>query len=273
MKAITPATALYVLFGNPVSHSLGPFLHNTWFSQLNINAVYMAFCVDEIKEAAAAMRALDIKGASVTIPFKEKIMDCLDAVDEVAADMGAVNTVVNHNGYLTGYNTDCDGAVIPLKKVCSIHGKSVCILGAGGAAKAVAAGIQREGGHIVVANRNETKGRALACLHDAEFIPLEKFTGHGVDIIVNTTPLGMTPQVDATPLNKRNLHSKMTVMDIVYNPVETRLLREARAAGCATIDGLSMFLHQAARQFEYFTGKEPSLGSMKNIIQKEMENR
>lgn len=273
MKAITPATDLYALFGNPVSHSLGPFLHNTWFAQLDIDAVYMAFCVDEVKQAADAMRALGIKGASITIPFKEKIMDCLDAVDAVAAGMGAVNTVVNRNGHLTGYNTDCDGAVIPLKKVCPIHEQTVCILGAGGAAKAVAAGIQREGGRIIIANRNEKNGQSLARRYEAEFIPLEQFAGHGVDIIVNTTSLGMTPNIDTTPLNKRVLNDEMTVMDIVYNPVETRLLGEARAAGCTTIDGLSMFLHQAACQFDYFTGKEPSLESMRNIIKEKMEKR
>jgi shikimate dehydrogenase len=264
------ASDLYVVFGNPVAHSMGPLMHNTWFNACHVNAVYLAFSIDDISQAMAAMRALNIKGASITIPFKEKILDCLDGVDPVAADIGAVNTVVNRNGELWGYNTDCAGAVDPLKQISSPAGKKVYILGAGGAARAVAFGIAREQGRVFIVNRNEERGKSLADHVKGKFVPWYDFTGAEADIIINTTPLGMAPDIHSSPVDKTVLHAGTVVMDIVYNPLDTRLLCDARTVGCKTIDGLSMFIHQGAHQFRLFTGQEPPLELMKNTIIKAM---
>ena len=269
----TTATDLYAVFGNPVAHSMGPLMHNTWFEGCRVNAVYLAFCVDDIRKGMDAMRTLNIKGASVTIPFKEKILDCLDHVDDMAADIGAVNTVVNRHGQLWGYNTDCAGAVDPLKTVCSLQGKRVCILGAGGAARAVAFGIAKEQGEVFIVNRNKDRGRRLADHVKGTFVPWDGFDGFNVDIIINTTPLGMVPESHLTPVSETVFHDHMVVMDIVYNPLETRLLCEAKAAGCRTIDGLSMFIHQGAHQFRLFTGNEPSLALMKTTLIEAMKKQ
>ncbi|SMC49167.1 shikimate dehydrogenase [Desulfocicer vacuolatum DSM 3385] len=260
------ATDLYAVFGNPVAHSMGPLMHNTWFNTCRVNAVYMAFGIDDIRQGMAAMRTLNIKGASITIPFKEKILDYLDGVDPVAGEIGAVNTVVNRNGELWGYNTDCAGAVDPLKQIISLSGKTVYILGAGGAARAVAFGIAREKGRVVIVNRNEKRGNALADHVKGSFVPWEEFTGTHGDIIINTTPLGMVPAIHLSPVKGTALHMDTIVMDIVYNPLDTRLLCDARAAGCKTVDGLSMFIHQGVRQFCLFTGEEPPLELMRNTI-------
>ncbi len=260
------ATQLYAVFGNPVAHSMGPLMHNTWFNTCNVNAVYMAFAIDDIHQGMAAMRTLNIKGASITIPFKEKILDCLDGVDPVAGDIGAVNTVVNRNGELWGYNTDCAGAVDPLKQISSLAGKSVYILGAGGAARAVAFGVAREQGRVVIVNRNEKRGKCLADHVKGSFVNWNDFTGAHADIIINTTPLGMVPDIHLSPVDKKELNIDTVVMDIVYNPLDTRLLCDARRVGCKTVDGLSMFIHQGANQFRLFTGAEPPLELMKNTI-------
>ncbi len=269
----TTVTELYAVFGNPVAHSMGPLMHNTWFEECRVNAVYLAFSMEDIRQGADAMRALNIKGASVTIPFKEKILEYLDHVDAMAGEIGAVNTVVNRDGQLWGYNTDCAGAVDPLKAVCSLRGKRVYILGAGGAARAVAFGIAKEQADVFIVNRTKNRGQALADHVNGNFVPWDEFKGVDADVVINTTPLGMVPETRLSPVHTATLDGHMVVMDIVYNPLETRLLREARTAGCRTIDGLSMFVHQGAQQFRLFTGQEPPLALMKETLIKAMKQQ
>ncbi len=265
------ATDLYAVFGNPVGHSLGPLMHNTWFAHCNVNAVYLAFALKDIRRGMDAMRTMNIKGASVTIPFKEKVLECLDGVDDMAADIGAVNTVVNRNGQLWGYNTDCAGAVDPVKQICDPANKNVYILGAGGAARAVAFGMVRENGRVFIVNRNKDRGQRLCDHVRGTFVSWDDFTGKDADIIINTTPCGMVPDIHSSPVKNNVFHDGMVVMDIVYNPLDTRLLFDARGAGCTTIDGLSMFIHQGAHQFRLFTGQEPPLNLMKKTLIKAMK--
>lgn len=276
MVNISTGTSLYGVLGKPVAHSMGPLIHNTLLNQMDIDAVYLAFEVEDIKKGVEAIRTLGIKGASVTIPFKETIMKYLDEVDETALEIGAVNTVVNKEGRLFGYNTDCDGAVQPLKAVTEIQDKAVLIFGAGGAARAVAFGIAKEGGSVTVVNRDEEKGRRLAQQVKGEYVSLNAFQGAQssfakADIVINCTSLGMTPHIEGTPVDGElffsGMNKKMTVMDIVYNPLHTRLLRDAEKKGCTIVDGLSMFVHQGAAQFELFTGIAPSLKLMRETIQ------
>ncbi len=286
IKTITPATQLYCIFGKPVSHSMSPLVHNMLFNEFGIDALYLAFEINDIKKGVDSIRTLGIKGASITIPFKEAVLAHLDEIDETATQIGAVNTVINREGYLWGCNTDCSGAVEPLKESLSensLKGKSVLIIGAGGAARAVAFGVKQEGGNITILNRSKDKGEKLAHQVNGKYLSLSEYSEYNeqasadnisnhleyIDIIVNTTSVGMTPNIDESPVNPSVLNKNMTVMDIVYNPLKTKLLKDAEIAGCKTVDGLSMFIHQGAAQFELFTGIKPSRQIMREtVIQK-----
>ena len=261
-------TQLYCIFGNPVRHSKSPVLHNACFKRHQINAVYLAFEIDEISKGIAAMRSLNIKGASVTIPFKESIMDHLDWIDDDALSIGAVNTVVNQQGKLSGFNTDYKAAIAPLKPF-GIKNKRIGIIGAGGAAQAVAYGIHREKGDLVIVNRDKERGRNLALKYKADFIPMDqanKMDDINLDIIINTTSIGMHPDIDNLSFPSTHIQSRMVVMDIVYNPLKTKLLSEAQKKGCTIIDGLSMFLHQGAAQFKIWTGIFPDIKLIRKTL-------
>lgn len=258
-------TRLYCVFGNPARHSKGPVIHNAAFKNKQINAVYLAFEVQDAAGAVQAVRTLPIQGASVTIPFKESIMEYLDWIDPLARAIGAVNTIVNEEGVLKGYNTDCQAAVAPLIPF-GIPGKTVCIVGAGGAARAVAHGIADQNGDIIITNRTEQKGIALAESVNARFIPADEMASIRADVVINTTSIGMTPQEGKISFPPNALTSGMVVMDVVYTPLRTRLLETAEQKGCTTIDGLSMFIAQAAAQFELWTGISPDTNLMRNII-------
>lgn len=262
---IDAATRLYCVFGNPVRHSKGPLIHNEAFKDKSINAVYLAFEVQDAAKAVQAVRTLDIQGASVTIPFKESIMAHIDWIDPLARAIGAVNTIVNEDGVLKGYNTDCLAAVVPLVPL-GISGKTVCIVGAGGAARAVAHGIAAENGDIIITNRTEEKGQALAETVNARFIPANEMAKIQADVVINTTSIGMTPKADQISFPPEALTSEMVVMDVVYTPLRTRLLDAAEQKGCTTIDGLSMFIAQAAAQFELWTGITPDTDLMRGNI-------
>ena len=262
---IDALTQLYCVFGNPARHSKGPVIHNAAFKNKGINAVYLAFEVQDAARVAQAVRSLDIKGASVTIPFKESIMKYIDWIDPAAKAIGAVNTLVNENGVLKGYNTDCQAAVAPLVPF-GISGKIVCIVGAGGAARAVAHGIAAQNGDIIITNRTEQKGQALAEAVNARFIPAKEMVNIQADVVINTTSIGMIPKADGLSFPPEALTSEMVVMDVVYTPLRTRLLDAAEQKGCTTIDGLSMFIAQAAAQFELWTGIPPDTDLMRNTI-------
>ncbi|MFH1152603.1 MAG: shikimate dehydrogenase [Pseudomonadota bacterium] len=265
-KRVDTSTVLFGVFGNPVAHSMGPVMHNAAFKKIGFNAVYLAFRITDIANGILAIRELGIRGVSITIPFKESVIPFLDEIDEDARCMGAVNTIVNQNGKLTGYNTDHRGAVEPLMALTSLQRRHVCILGAGGAAKAVAFGLKKKNAVITITNRTVSKGISLAHQVGAAFVSMDDFETARPDIIINTTSIGMTPNQDQTPLDKRFLHPGMIVMDIVYNPLETRFLKEAKTAGCRLIDGLSMFIHQGAAQFKLFTGKDAPEPVMRDAV-------
>ena len=262
---INAATDLYCVLGSPVSHSQSPLVHNTNFRENKINAVYLAFEPPDIKSAIRSIRTLDIKGVSVTIPFKETIMDYLDEIDFLARKIGAVNTVVNRGGRLFGYNTDCQAAVAPLIPL-GIKDKTICIIGAGGAGKAVAHGIAEQGGHIIITNRSVQKGIFLAEIVGGQFIESDQMEKICADVVINTTSCGMEPRMEEVPFPTQNLIPGMVVMDVVYTPLNTRLLSIARQNGCKTIDGLSMFVAQAAAQFELWTGLKPDTKLMRDAV-------
>jgi shikimate dehydrogenase len=268
---INSFTQLYGVFGNPVRHSKSPVIHNFAFQHHNINAIYLAFETEDILKGINAIRALNIKGVSITLPFKESIMEHLDWIDEDAAAIGAVNTVLNKDGFLQGFNTDYKAAVEPLRPF-GISGKKICIIGAGGAAQAVAFGIHKEKGKLVIVNRNKSKGMNLSAKYNAEFFLFdekEELRKIQPDILINTTPVGMSPNISDLSFPLDYFDNKTIVMDIIYTPLKTRLLSEAQLKGCATIDGLAMFLHQGAHQFKLWTGISPDIELMRKTMLKD----
>lgn len=281
MPNITSMTKLYTLIGDPVEHSLSPVMHNAAFQFLNLDYVYLAFRVDpkELKQTIAGMRSLGILGFNVTVPHKVSIMKYLDEVNPLAAEIGAVNTVVNKGGRLIGYNTDGAGAVAALEEHTDLHGKRVLLLGAGGAARALAFYLAPLAGSLVIVNRTEATATDLADALNKRFktasIEGMKLTENvlrreleDVDILINATSVGMYPNVDETLVNKGLLHPKIVVFDVVYNPLETRLLREAEVAKAKTVNGLKMLAYQGALSFEILTGRKPPVDVMvKTLIE------
>lgn len=261
-------TRLYGVIGDPVAHSLSPVMHNAAFRQTGHNGVYVAFHVADLPVAIAGIRALNIRGCSVTIPHKVAVMDFLDHVDPMARQIGAVNTIVNENSRLCGFNSDSPGAMAALLEKTPVVRRRVAVIGAGGAARALAHGIKAHGGQLTIANRSEDKGRRLASELESEFCSLADFSGVGFDILINTTSVGMTPHSGRMPVSHACLRPGMTVMDIVYNPLETTLIKAALNAGCTVVDGVAMFVHQGAFQFERWTGKKAPVQLMKKTVLK-----
>jgi len=253
---INGKTKIFGILGRPVTHSLSPAMHNAAFRHLKINAVYVAFPVTDLAQAVAGLRGLAIGGVSVTIPFKEEIIPLIDALDPQGAQIGAVNTVVNRDGRLTGYNTDWLGAVNALQAQTNLTGRHVLILGAGGASRAIAYGIIQAGGRVTLTDVDMGRAAALVRYLGAEAIPLNAVGDCPAAILVNATPVGMAPDIEGIPIAPDLLGRFQVVMDIVYQPLKTRLLWEAENRGCATIDGLQMLIHQATAQFELWTGQE-----------------
>ncbi|WP_449244068.1 shikimate dehydrogenase [Desulfobacca acetoxidans] len=252
---ITGATIIFGILGRPVAHSLSPAMHNAAFAALGLNAVYVPFAVQDLVAAVQGLRGLNIGGVSVTIPFKEEIIPLLDEVDEEAQTIGAVNTVVNRQGWLWGCNTDWQGALTALQEQIALSGQQIMVLGAGGAGRAIVYAVRRAAGLVTVADLNPDRARNLAQEFGVACLPLEEIDQSTATVLINASPVGMAPHIEATPLPARCLDRFQVVMDIVYQPLQTRLLREAAARGTRTIDGLQMLIHQGARQFELFTGQ------------------
>ncbi len=261
-------TQLYGIIGKPVRHSLSPVMHNAAFSETGINAVYLAFETDDCEGACSSMKCLGIKGYSVTIPNKEGIISCLDEPDEAVRKIGACNTVKNDNGVLLGTNTDCLGAVAAIEKEgVELEGKEAVVLGAGGSARAIVYGLVTKGVKVTVCNRTFEKAERLAKEFKCYAAPLSEAEDLHAHILVNTTSVGMGDMKDQSPLSKKAVENYDIVMDIVYSPLETVLLKDAKALGKRVINGLSMLLFQAMAQFEYWTGVRAPEKTMRKALE------
>ncbi len=266
-KRISPDTMIFGVVGYPLSHSLSPVMHNTAFHEKGINAVYLYFPCKDVSCVVCGMRSLSIKGLSITIPYKEKICEYLDEIDPLAERIGAVNTLLNDNGKIIGYNTDAYGAIAALKKeVNELRGKKVLVIGAGGAARAICFGLKEEGATVTVCNRTKERGEKLARDIDAEFIPLSSLKQTDAHIIIQATSVGMYPDVEKSPVSGSIFRPGTVVMDVIYNPLETEFLKMAKKAGCRIITGVDMFVYQGAKQFELWTKKEAPLEVMKKTV-------
>jgi len=264
---IDAKTAAYAIIGRPVRHSLSPVMHNAAFGAMGINAVYLAFETDDVEGACRAMRALGIKGYSVTIPNKERIIGELDKPDESARRIGACNTVKNIDGRLLGTNTDWLGAVKALQRKMTISGKRAVVLGAGGSARAVVFGLKQEGAKVTICNRTLKKAQRLAEEFDCDAAELTKAETLEAEILINTTSVGMGKLKDESPVSRKGVLNYQLIMDIVYSPLETLLLRYAKEAGKMVLNGLEMLLYQACAQFEYWTDVEAPEKTMKEALQ------
>jgi shikimate dehydrogenase len=279
--AITASTTLCAVIGNPVGHSLSPDIHNAAFRHLGLDWVYTAFRVENLAPAIAGVRALGIRGVSITIPHKVAALPLLDSMEETAAKIGAVNTIVNAGGRLHGINTDGAGALRALTGAGhDPAGASVLILGSGGAARAIAFTLAVHAAPARLAIAGIVPGElATLCADIAAATPVSpvpvamtaatlREAVAGARIIINCTPLGMHPQAEASPLPAELLGSGQVVFDIVYNPLMTRLLKDARARGAAVICGIEMFLNQACLQFEHWTGLPAPAEVMREVLMK-----
>jgi shikimate dehydrogenase len=268
------SSEIFALFGNPVGHSLSPLMHNATFKRMNIDAHYVPFCVKNLEDAVRGIRGLDIRGVSITIPFKTTVMPYLDEVDESSLRIGAVNTILNDdNGRLKGSNTDWIGLIRDLKESLEISGKTFAILGAGGAARAAVFGILREGGIPLILNRTIEKGERMARDFGCEFYPLSEIVNLKADCLINTTPVGMTPDAEKSPVGRESLGNFTWVLDIIYNPLKTKLLMDAEEAGCMVLSGAGMFVHQGAEQIKIWKGLEPPRAFMKGVVLNELKER
>ena len=256
----------YAVIGHPIGHSLSPAMHNAGFKDVGFSGFMAAFDVTDIQSAVSGIRALGFKGAAITIPHKVSVMPFLDDVDPTAKEIGAVNTITNHDGFLRGCNSDVNGAITALLEKTNIKGKRVAIIGAGGAARAVAYGVIKEKGEVTLYNRTRNRGMSLAAALNVPFFPLNDIETLECDILINTTSVGMHPYVKETPVSGNLLKKAMVVMDIVYRPLKTQLLLLAEEKGCLIIDGLSMFIHQAAFQFYLWTGIPAPTQTMRQTV-------
>jgi shikimate dehydrogenase len=263
---------LFALFGNPVEHSLSPLMHNAVFDTLKLDARYIALPVENARDIVACMRRMNINGASITIPHKTALIEYLDEITESSRQIGAVNTVVSSEGTLKGDNTDWIGLICALQESVKITRNTFAVLGAGGAARAVVFGILQEGGIPVIFNRTIQKGEMMAREFGCEFNPLEDIGKASAYCLINTTSVGLSPDTERSPVSKAALPNFAWVMDIIYNPLKTKLLHDAEESGCSTISGLSMFVHQGAEQLKIWMNVQPPRDFMKKVVLGKLSN-
>jgi shikimate dehydrogenase len=271
------------LFGDPVAHSLSPLLHNYILQEMGYNYIYLPFAIpgERLEDAVNAIRSLNFRGVNVTIPHKEAVIPYLDEISPAAAACGAVNVISNENGRLRGYNTDGAGFIASLQEAeVPLQGRALFI-GAGGAARSLAVSLAAEGISqldFIDINlpRAEALADSLALSHisaAAYLMSTEKFTELAslCNIIINCTPVGMYPAIDESPVAALDmLQPGAVVCDIIYNPLHTRFLAMGQARGLKTINGLSMFVHQAALSLEIWLGIKPLLQPMKEVLRREL---
>ena len=283
---ISGKTRVCAVIGDPVEHSLSPCIHNAAFQHLQLDYVYVAFPVKrgDLRTAIQGMRSLKIHGLNVTTPHKLEVTQHLDHIDESAKNVGAVNTILNKEGTLIGYNTDGKGALLALEAdQGELSDKKILILGAGGASRSISYTLAQEARELVVLNRTVEKAERLVKELLTTFGNKVRYgelsRGHikveleDTDILINATTVGMHPNEDETSVDRDLLRSNLTIFDLVYHPPETRLLRDAKASGARTIDGLAQLVYQGAVSFEIWTGKRAPVDVMMKAAREKLKGR
>jgi 3-dehydroquinate dehydratase / shikimate dehydrogenase len=263
---IDTRTRVYGVIGNPVGHSLSPAMQNAGFAAGRMNAVYLPFLVRDLKDFIGSLRPLGVRGFSVTLPYKERVIDYLDGCDPLAAQIGAVNTVVvRGGGKLYGYNTDYVGVLRSVERRMPLPGSRVLVVGAGGAARAVGFALAQAGARVCVSARREAKAKSLARALDGEAIARSRLKREFFDAIVNATPVGMYPQNGRSPLQANELNCRL-VFDTIYRPRMTRLLELAVRRGIEIVSGVEMFVAQGTAQWEIWTGERAPVKAMRDAV-------
>jgi 3-dehydroquinate dehydratase/shikimate dehydrogenase len=263
---LTRRTPVFGVIGDPVGHSLSPLLHNTGFIARGVDAVYLPFLVHRLKDFLDAAEPLGIRGFSVTLPHKETILKYLKECDPLSAEIGAVNTVVvRRDGSLYGSNTDYVGVLRALEAKMRLRGGRVLVFGAGGAARSAAFALARAGAQVAICARREQMGKNLARAVNGEFLGRRALRSEKFDVIINATPVGMYPHRKISPLSARELNCRM-VMDLIYRPLDTELLKIARKKGIGIVSGVEMFLAQGFAQWELWTGKSAPEAAMRRAV-------
>jgi 3-dehydroquinate dehydratase / shikimate dehydrogenase len=263
---VDAATKVYGVAGNPIRSSLSPIMMNTAFRRETVNAVYLALQANKLSDLLKLVQEIPIQGFSVTMPLKQEIMEHLEKTDPLSAKIGACNTVLRaQDGKLYGFNTDVAGITGPLEKRLSLRGAKVLVLGAGGAARAAVFGLRDKGAEVFILNRTAETAQKLARQSGAKAIKKDAVAKTGFDVIINATPIGMAGIKAPQLLEAKDLNTKL-VFDLVYNPLETPLLRMARQKSIPIITGIEMFVQQGARQFEIFTGKPAPEEEMLRVV-------
>jgi shikimate dehydrogenase len=270
-------TLLFGVIGDPISHTKSPVMLNRAFRERGINGTYAAFHVtpNQLEQAIAGVRGLGLRGINVTIPHKIEVMAFLDEISEGARAAGAVNTIVNENGRLIGYNTDGIGYVRSLKEEAepSLAGKTIVVLGAGGAARGILWALAQENpSAILLANRTESKAAELAASFSRDYrissIPWSDLSEvcSSADVVINTTSVGMSPHVHDLPIDAAWIKPGSVASDLIYNPLKTAFLKRAEQLGCRIHGGLGMFIYQGAYAFEYWTGQPAPVKAMREAV-------
>ncbi len=277
-------TRVYGVIGDPIEHSLSPAMHNAAFQATEMDCVFLAFRVrfDAVQNALRGMRGLEICGLNVTMPHKETVISWLDAVEENAKTLGSVNTILNDSGKLRGYSTDGFGALNALKaNGADPSGKKVLLLGAGGAAKAIAFALGDEVNELILLNRTIQKTIHLLNVLQGKFgkkvnagsLSIDSLQRNlqNTDILINATSVGMSPKSELSLVNSELIRKNMVVMDLVYNPLETELVKNAKAKGAKVVSGLEMLIYQGAASFEIWTGKAAPIEVMRKAALKQLK--
>ena len=266
IETIDAATKVYGVAGDPIAHSLSPQMMNTAFRRENINAVYVPLQTSDASDLLTCVREIPVQGVSITMPLKEEVMAQLDKTDALSTKIGACNTVIrSQDGKLYGFNTDVAGIVRPLEQRLPLFGARVLVIGAGGAARAAVFGLKERNAEVWVMNRTADKGQKLARQAHAHYISRPQLKKLQFDVIINATPLGMSSIRVQSPLDESELQARY-LLEMIYNPAETKLVKMARAKGIQVIPGSEMFVHQGARQFEIWTGKPAPVEEMHRAV-------
>jgi 3-dehydroquinate dehydratase / shikimate dehydrogenase len=273
IEQVDAATRVYGVAGDPVSHSLSPAIMNAAFRRENVNAVYLALHAKLLKDLLNCVREIPIHGISVTMPYKQSILSHLDNTDSHTTKIGACNTVVRaQDGKFYGFNTDAAGIVRPLeRRLNTLEDARILVLGAGGAARAAVFGLKERGSEVYILNRSLAAAKKLAHQARARIIKRADLKKLAFDVIINATPVGMG-NTRESPLQEKEINARF-VFDMIYDPVETRLLKLARERGAQIIPGIEMFVHQAARQFEIWTGKPAPWDEMLKVVLLALQDR
>ncbi len=268
MARINGETQIIGFFGSTYKTSKMYAMYNAAFEALGLNYVYVPLIVKDLEKAVEGIRHLGIKAVGVTIPYKIDVIPYLDELDSDARRIGAVNAIVHHHGRLLGANTDGKGAVKALQEVMDIAGKKVVLLGAGGAARAIAFALADEGEDVVIINRTKDAAEALAKAVGCKYETIDKLEQElkGAHVVINATSVGMVPTENASLVKKELLSSEFIVMDLVSHPKETKLLKEAKESGCKIVYGDRMLFWQGVLKFEVYTGIEPPIEVMEKAM-------